>query len=295
MTTLFTQEQNEYLDSIAPEIVKLKERVTVLESLDAHLTDLENRVTNFQIPDPLKQEIHTTTLDDCCTLFEERISNLETKNHSRIQDHLQRLEQRFETHCTSQTHLSSSSGVLTVAPTPKSTFKLKEPPKFSGKREECHSFFSHLALHFAKSPKDFEDDSAKVLFAVSYLEGQPFRHMEPYLTKIKNNPDLEDYPTILTDFEVFEKAMTNSYGIANAPVAAAAKIKVLKQTSTVAAYATEFRRLAMDLKWNDDALTSQFESGLKDSILDSLANEAIITDLEKLIERATELDDCQFA
>ena len=51
----------------------------------------------------------------------------------------------------------------------------------------------------------------------------------------------------------------------------------------------------MDLKWNDDALTSQFESGLKDLILDLLANEAIITDLEKLIERATELDDHQFA
>jgi len=58
----------------------------------------------------------------------------------------------------------------------------------------------------------------------------------------------------LTDFAFFEKSMINSYGIANTPVAAVAKIKALKQTSSVAAYATEFQCLAMDLKWNDDAL-----------------------------------------
>ncbi|KAF9307781.1 hypothetical protein BG006_005730, partial [Podila minutissima] len=119
--------------------------------------------------------------------------------------------------------------------------------------------------------------------------------MEPYLAKLKNNPDPESLPDILTDFEIFERSMTNSYGIANAPVAAAAKIKTLRQTSTVATYATEFRRLAMDLTWNNDALAHQFECGLKDSILDALANEPIITDLDKLITRSTELDDRQFA
>ncbi|KAF9368013.1 hypothetical protein CPB97_005056 [Podila verticillata] len=119
--------------------------------------------------------------------------------------------------------------------------------------------------------------------------------MEPYLAKLKNNPDLETLPNILTDFEIFEKAMTNSYGIANAPVTAAAKIKTLRQTSTVATYATEFQCLAMDLTWNNDALAHQFECGLKDSILDALVNEPIITDLDQLITHSTELDDHQFA
>ncbi|KAG0342246.1 hypothetical protein BG005_002759 [Podila minutissima] len=228
MSTLFTQEQKDYLDSITPEIMKLRECVGVLETIETHLTALENHVANIQIPELIKQEIHTATLDDCHTLFEEHISNLETKNLTHIQDHLQCLEKHFDDHCTSQSHSSPSTGILTAAPTPKSAFQLKEPPKFSGKCEECHSFFSHLALHFATSPKDFEDDSAKVIFAVSYLEGQPFHHMEPYLAKIKNNPDPEDYPAILTDFELFERAMTNSYGTANAPDATAAKIKVLK-------------------------------------------------------------------
>lgn len=222
-------------------------------------------MNNFQIPDSLKGEIHSTTLNDCHTLFEERVSSLETNQASHIQDCLQCLEQQFTAHCAA--HPTATASPTTVAPTFKSAFKLKEPPKFSGKWEECQSFFSHLALHFAKSPKVFEEDLSKILFAISYLEGQPFHHMEPYLAKIGSSLDPEDYPTILTDFSIFEEAMTNSYGIANAPIAAAAKIKALKQTSSVAAYATEFRHPAMDLKWNDDALTSQFESGLKDQSL----------------------------
>ena len=289
MTALFTEEQKVYLESIAPEIIQLKSRVDALEQLDARVTALQNRMDDFNVPDSVKTEIHSTTLNDCHTLFEERVSSLEAKLPSHIQDRLQCLEQQFTAHC--DTHPSATASSTTVTPTTKSAFKLKEPPKFSGKREECRSFFSYLALHFAKSPKDFEEDSSKILFAISYLEGQPFRHMEPYLAKIKGSSDPEDSPKILTDFAFFEKSMINSYGIANAPVAAVAKIKALRQTSSVAAYATKFRCLAMDLKWNDDALTSQFESGLKDSILDSLANEPIITDLEKLIESATELDD----
>ncbi|KAF9368012.1 hypothetical protein CPB97_005055, partial [Podila verticillata] len=78
----------------------------------------------------------------------------------------------FKAYCN--THPCGSTSSITVAPASKSAYKLKEPPKFAGKHAECQSFFSNLALHFAKSCKDFDDDMDKVLYAISYLEGPPF-------------------------------------------------------------------------------------------------------------------------
>lgn len=271
----FTQEQSDYLNSLG----------STLETLVTRLDAIDQRLNTFQVPTPVKEEIRSVCLADGRALFESRIDALESRGPNRIlQDRIAALEQRI-----AGTPIQQPASTIVT----KSSVKLKEPPKFGGKRDECRSFFAHLALHFARYPDEFKEEHAKVIFAISYLEGQPFKHMEPYLAKL--NIAGEPSPAILSDFALFEKTMTNSYGIVNAPVAAAAKIKVLKQTTTVAAYATEFRRLAMDLSWNDEALASQFEDGLKDSILDALANEPIITNLDKLINRATELDDRHFA
>ncbi|KAG0338770.1 hypothetical protein BG005_003617, partial [Podila minutissima] len=238
MTIQFTDEQCQYLDSLGPTIQSLTTHLDLLENVATHLTDLENCFATAPLSEAAKDDLLSSGLNNTHALYEDRISVLEISNSNRVIDHLQHLEQEFKTY--QDTHPSGSTSSITVAPASKSAYKLKEPPKFAGKRDECHSFFSNLALHFAKSHKDFDGDMDKVLYAISYLEGPPFHHMEPYLAKLKNNPDAEALPNILTDFEIFEKAMTNSFGIANAPVAAAAKIKNLRQTSTVAAYATEF-------------------------------------------------------
>ncbi|OLY84735.1 Retrotransposon-derived protein PEG10 [Smittium mucronatum] len=55
-------------------------------------------------------------------------------------------------------------------------------------------------------------------------------------------------------------------------------------------YASEFRRLAMDLDRNKSAIASQFEEGLNNEILDILAQAETPATLESLIETAIRTD-----
>ncbi|OMH79265.1 Retrotransposon-derived protein PEG10, partial [Zancudomyces culisetae] len=68
-------------------------------------------------------------------------------------------------------------------------------------------------------------------------------------------------------------------------------IRALKQgDSSVTMYASEFRRLIMDLDWNEAACVSQFSEGLNESVLDTLALFQTPTDLEGYINAAITVD-----
>ncbi|CCO34167.1 hypothetical protein BN14_08260 [Rhizoctonia solani AG-1 IB] len=74
--------------------------------------------------------------------------------------------------------------------------------------------------------------------------------------------------------------------------AAERKITTLVQTTTTAAYATEFRTLLMSLDWNDAALRAQFYKGLHWQVKQQLAQkETQPQDLEELIAAATRIDN----
>jgi hypothetical protein len=74
-------------------------------------------------------------------------------------------------------------------------------------------------------------------------------------------------------------------------VNAEASLRSLKQTSSAAAYATEFRRLKMLLSWNDAALCSQYLVNLKDSVQDELARRDKIEKLDTLIATSIDIDN----
>jgi hypothetical protein len=63
----------------------------------------------------------------------------------------------------------------------------------------------------------------------------------------------------------------------------------MRENHTVARYITDFRRYANTLRWNDEALFSQFREGLPDRILDQLAQREdqpiTLTDLQNLVLR----------
>ncbi|OLY77724.1 hypothetical protein AYI68_g8242 [Smittium mucronatum] len=59
---------------------------------------------------------------------------------------------------------------------------------------------------------------------------------------------------------------------------------------TVSMYTSEFRRLMMDLEWNESAIVSQFSEGLKEIVLDTLALLQTPSDLEEYINAAIKFD-----
>ncbi|CEL54632.1 hypothetical protein RSOLAG1IB_11722 [Rhizoctonia solani AG-1 IB] len=90
----------------------------------------------------------------------------------------------------------------------------------------------------------------------------------------------------------FDKAFERAFFDPDEQRAAERKITTLIQTSTTAAYATEFRMLLMSLDWNNAALRAQFYKGLHWHVKQQLAQkEAQPQDLEELISAAIRIDN----
>jgi hypothetical protein len=97
--------------------------------------------------------------------------------------------------------------------------------------------------------------------------------------------------TITTATE-FDTAFSRAFFDPDEQRAAERKITTLVQTTTTAAYATEFRTLLMSLDWNDAALCAQFYKGLHWHVKQQLAQkEDQPRDLEALIAAATRIDN----
>ncbi|OMH80865.1 Retrotransposon-derived protein PEG10, partial [Zancudomyces culisetae] len=180
-----------------------------------------------------------------------------------------------------------------VASTSEPSIKVRHPDTFSGKPSACSNFFSQLALVFAASPDKFNTDSSKVLYAISYLSGTPFSYMEPYLMKA-NLPE-SDRPAILSNYNLFKETITRAFGDPNPIENADRAIRQLRQTTSVAAYATEFRRLQMLIDWNQPPLISQFLSGLKYNVSQELNRREPIEDIDTLISTAIQIDNRLFS
>ncbi|CEL62860.1 hypothetical protein RSOLAG1IB_10536 [Rhizoctonia solani AG-1 IB] len=90
----------------------------------------------------------------------------------------------------------------------------------------------------------------------------------------------------------FDKAFERAFFDPDEQRAAERKITSLIQTTTTAAYATEFRTLLMSLDWNDAALRAQFYKGLHWHVKQQLAQkEDQPRDLETLIAAAIRIDN----
>jgi hypothetical protein len=93
----------------------------------------------------------------------------------------------------------------------------------------------------------------------------------------------EQCPTLLTNYSIFVETATKSFGDSNPVINAESAIRHLKQTGPVPVYATEFRRISMFLKWNDEALMSQYKLNLKEFVILELARRPPCTTLTDLI------------
>ncbi|CCO37993.1 hypothetical protein BN14_12154 [Rhizoctonia solani AG-1 IB] len=90
----------------------------------------------------------------------------------------------------------------------------------------------------------------------------------------------------------FDRAFERAFFDPNEQRVAERKITTLTQTTTAAAYATDFRTLLMSLDWNDAALRAQFYKGLHWHVKQQLAQkEDQPQDLETLIAAAIRIDN----
>ncbi|OMJ12323.1 Retrotransposon-derived protein PEG10 [Smittium culicis] len=165
---------------------------------------------------------------------------------------------------------------------PKNAPKIALPERYDGKKNEYRGFVNQCNLLFFLHPQEYPTDAAKVGLIFSLLTGDALRWASPLLEN--NNPAMHHHSQFMKEFsKVFDDPQREK--------TANDAIRSLRQgKEPVANYASEFRRLAMDLDWNESALVSQFEEGLNDDILDVLAQAETPVTLESFIEMAIRTD-----
>jgi hypothetical protein len=158
----------------------------------------------------------------------------------------------------------AAQAATAVAATPSGLGKaLHKPSKYDGKdRNGCTTFISQLKLYINGNPHIFVNEQAKVLFASTYLEGKAFAWMEPRINK-GTDP-------MLQNFNIFCDELLRNLGDPDREKTMSKKLRSLKQTSSAAAYRTEFDNIRQYLDWDEGALKEYFYEGLKESVKDSL-------------------------
>ncbi|CCO37086.1 Retrotransposon-derived protein PEG10 AltName: Full=Embryonal carcinoma differentiation-regulated protein [Rhizoctonia solani AG-1 IB] len=165
--------------------------------------------------------------------------------------------------------------------------KVKAPEPFKGgSGTEAKQWAARMSGWLRLSMSQFNTDEDVITFLLVNMEGAASAWALPHLANIGT-----DKATIKTVAE-FDKAFERAFFDPNEQRAAERKITSLAQTTTTAAYATEFRTLLMSLDWNDAALRAQFYKGLHWHIKQQLAQkEDQPRDLEALIAAAIRIDN----
>ncbi|CCO35395.1 Retrotransposon-derived protein PEG10 AltName: Full=Embryonal carcinoma differentiation regulated protein [Rhizoctonia solani AG-1 IB] len=165
--------------------------------------------------------------------------------------------------------------------------KVKAPEPFKGGTgTEAKQWLARMNGWLCLSATQFNSEEDIVTFLLVNMEGTASAWALPHLANMGNNR------ATITTAAQFDTAFSRAFFDPDEQRAAERKITTLVQTTTTAAYATEFRTLLMSLDWNDAALRAQFYKGLHWQVKQQLAQkETQPQDLEELIAAATRIDN----
>lgn len=195
------------------------------------------------------------------------------------------------------TSLSQSAAGATAAPPPPAPSLLDlptpgpqlreshvpDPEHYSGDMGKCGAFLLQCSLVFSQKPVTFAADSAKIAFVMGLLQGKALAWASAIW---QNNPAKRQ------SYALFEAELKKVFDHPVQGKEAARRMLALKQSSkSVAEYSIEFRILAAEAGWNDEALMSVFANGLNDQLKDELAIKDEYSDLDALISAAIRLDN----
>ncbi|SOV07709.1 uncharacterized protein UDID_19392 [Ustilago sp. UG-2017a] len=126
-------------------------------------------------------------------------------------------------------------------------FRSKEPEAFTGERGHLEPFLAQVDVFLRLNPGHFINDSDQILWFSTLLRGVAHQWFYPHLRAVNPPAWLADYPLFVNQLHI---VFRDPDRIATAKW----EIKVLSQTTSVAKYLTQFRRLQMTLNWDEDTM-----------------------------------------
>jgi hypothetical protein len=158
-----------------------------------------------------------------------------------------------------------------------SRLRTKDPDVWSGTRSTLPRFLASCRAKFLMEEHNFANEFIKISYAGSFLGGPPSDWWHTLFQRYEDSQKNGTTPPAeLTSFSEFANALTNAYGDPGLTGTMERELRTLCQTSSVAAYAAEFQRIAGFLiaaGWNDRPLLSNFRANLKDNIKNILVHE----------------------
>jgi Retrotransposon gag protein len=138
-------------------------------------------------------------------------------------------------------------------------FTRKDPKKLKAFIFQCQLYFRNL---------DFNSDSKKITFALSYLWDVAQEWFEPGISRLTNEP-----PEWSNNWKTFLDELCTNFGPYNKTGDAEHKLTNLRMRDNqrVSDYLVRFSGLALHCSWGELALTYRFYEGLPSRIKDELS------------------------
>ena len=170
--------------------------------------------------------------------------------------------------------------------------KMAPPEKFDGNSHDLWTFLTNVDLYCEYNEVPMDQD--KILMASTYMKGRAAKWMQPYVKDYMkdqaNRGTKNETQELFKSWDEFKKEMGRIFGEIDEKDQAEKAITRLKQTKSVSAYTAEFKQLQARIDWDDAALRSVYETGLKENVKDGLVHHDKPETLHALIELATRID-----
>jgi hypothetical protein len=169
--------------------------------------------------------------------------------------------------------------------------KYREPrvslsEKFYGTRSKFRGFINQVRLITILQPESYPTEQSGVGLVGTLFTRQALSWFAPLFAK---------RVLVLNNFEAFLAAFVEAFENHDKAHSVTTKICVLQQRARlVSVYASDFRLLACDINWNEEALMSQFHSRLQDDMKNLLLSMPDPQTLNKAISQAVKCDNRMF-
>lgn len=160
--------------------------------------------------------------------------------------------------------------------------RLPVPESYAGEPNFCRAFLTRCSMHFSLQPRTFNNEQTKVAFVLTLLTGKAAL----WGTAVWENQD-----PCCASFQTLSAEMKRVFDRALAGREAARLLAELKQGErSVSDYSIEFRTLAAECQWNEEAQWDMFLHGLADRVHREIYTMELPTTLNGLIELALRVD-----
>ena len=157
------------------------------------------------------------------------------------------------------------------------------PERYSGDLGVCQAFLMQCSLVFEQLPRTYATDRSRICYLLGLLKGSALTW---------GSAVWEEQSPVCNSYAAFTSEMRKVFDHPVRGKEATRRLMSLHQGSrSVAEFAVEFRTLAAESGWNNEALQGAFQRALNEDIKDELASRDESRDLDELISCSIRLDN----